>query len=163
MSKHASRFHYMNANTPPARHASLEELQRRGAHLRTAIRHERDLARVVDRFFDAFSNEERLYETSVRSDEPRLHAVLDSVRTRFPGETLETNVFFSEELGLYHGGLCSARRVGCVFQFAGDNQGVIALSPLFPGPNSDLFRYTLVLQAPGCGTANTFSSRGGTA
>jgi hypothetical protein len=26
-----------------------------------------------------------------------------------------------------------------------DNQGVIALSPLFPGPNSDFFRYTMVL------------------
>ena len=69
---------------------------------------------------------------------------------------------FSEALGLYHGGLCSARRVGCVFQFEGDNQGVIALSPLFPGPNSDLFRYTLVLAAPVERVA-TFSSRGGTA
>lgn len=162
MSKTRPKFPYM-MSMPATRHASLDELKRRAAPLRTAIAHERDLARVVDRFFDAFSNEERLYETSVRSDEPRLHAVLASIRARFPGETLETNLFFSEALGLYHGGLCSARRVGCVFQFEGDNQGVIALSPLFPGPNSDLFRYTLVLAAPVDGRANSFSSRGGTA
>lgn len=161
MSKHRPKSPYM-MTMPPTRHASLEELKRRAAPLRTAIAHERDLARVVDRFFDAFSNEARLYESSVRSDEPRLRAVLESIRGRFPGETLETNVFFSEALGLYHGGLSSARRVGCVFQFAGDDQGVIALSPLFPGPNSDLFRYTLVLAAP-AHTGTTFSSRGGTA
>jgi hypothetical protein len=161
MSKHPSRFLYMNANTPPTRHASLEELTRRGARLRTAIKQERDLARVVDRFFDAFSNEHQLYETSVRSEEPRLHAVLESVRGRFPGEVFETHVFFSEALGLHHGSLCSARRLGCVFQFAGEDQGVIALSPLFPGTNSDLFRYTLVLAA--AAPTRTVSCRGGSA
>jgi len=161
MSKHHPRFQIPSIHTLPTRHASLEELRRRAAPLRTAIAHERDLARVVHRFFDAFSEEERLFETSVRSDEPRLHAVLESVRARFPGESFETNVFFSEALGLYHGGLCSARRVGCVFQFAEDNQGVIALSPLFPGPNSDLFRYTMVLAAHP--PATTVRCRGGSA
>lgn len=163
MSKHRTKFPNLSVPMPPTRHASLEELARRAGPLRTAIAHERDLARVVDRFFDAFSNEEGLYDTSVRSDEPKLHAVLASVRARFPGEIFETNVFFSEALGLYHGSLCSARRVGCVFQFASDNQGVIALSPRFPGPNSDLFRYTLVHQAPVRAGASTFASRGGSA
>ena len=161
MSKHQPRFQIPSIHRLPTRHASLEELRRRAGPLRTAIAHERDLARVVHRFFDAFSEEERLFETSVRSDEPRLHAVLASVRARFPGEAFETNLFFSEALGLYHGGLCSARRVGCVFQFAEDNQGVIALSPIFPGPNSDFFRYTMVLaERP---LATTVRCRGGSA
>ncbi len=76
MSKHHPRFQIPSIHRLPTRHASLEELRRRAAPLRTAIAHERDLARVVHRFFDAFSEEERLFETSVRSDEPRLHAVL---------------------------------------------------------------------------------------
>ena len=163
MSTRRSRFQSHSFPSSQTRQASLDELQRRAKRLRTAIAHERDLKRVVNLFYDGFLNEARLYANSSRSDEPKLHAVLDGICSRFPGEVIERPLFFSEELGLFHGALCSSRRVGCVFQFADDTQGVIALSPLALGRNTDFFRYTMILSPAGPASAHTVTPRGGSA
>lgn len=163
MSTHRSKFQSHSFPSPHARQASLDELQRRAKRLRSSIAHERDLKKVVDAFYDGFLNEARLYENSSRCHEPKLHAVLDGLCARFPGEVIERPLFFSEELGLFHGALCSSRRVGCVFQFQGDSQGVIALSPLALGSNTDFFRYTMILDPAMPSATNTVPCRGGSA